>query len=263
MIDIHSHILPEVDDGARTMEEARAMAEVAIADGITQMVCTPHLFNGISNNPEGIEIVDRVNALQNAIGSGLKVIAGSEAHISHEIAEQAKSGRATRINRLNYMLVEFPTLTVPMGADDLFYRIQLAGVHPILVHPERNAEIQRHPSRVRRFVEQGVFIQVTAMSMTGEFGAEARACAESLLRHQCVHFLASDTHRAERRPPILSRGRDAAAVIIGAERARKLVYDNPLAVVSGEAINAEAPIPWKSSSSRSEKKSLFTRFFGR
>ena len=94
---------------------------------------------------------------------------------------------------------------------------------------------------VADFVQQGVYVQITAMSVTGEFGSAARNCAESLLRHNCVHFLATDTHRAERRPPVLSRGRDAAAEILGAERARKLVYDNPLAVMTGGEIKSEPP----------------------
>jgi protein-tyrosine phosphatase len=147
----------------------------------------------------------------------------------------------------------------------LFYRIQLAGVRPILVHPERNSQLQANPAMVGRFVERGVFVQVTAMSVTGEFGAAARGCAETLLRHRCAHFLATDAHRAERRPPILSKGRDAAAAIIGAERARKLVYDNPLAVVTGAAIDAETPLPWGRSSPHADKGGgggFLSRFFG-
>ncbi len=257
MIDIHSHIMPDIDDGARTLEEAVAMAEVAAADGIRQMVSTPHMFNGISNNPEPSEILDRVKKLQDAVGSLLKILPGNEVHISHEIAEQAKANRVTRINNRNYMLVEFPQLTVPIGADELFYKLQLQSIYPILVHPERNVQIQNRPSIVQAFVERGVLIQVTAMSLTGDFGGSARQTAEKLLRHNCVHFLATDCHRAERRPPILSRGRDAAAQIIGAERARRLVYENPLAVVNGEPVEMESPIPFTK-----EKKGLLSRFFG-
>ena len=153
----------------------------------------------------------------------------------------------TKVNRQNYMLVEFPALNVPVGAKELFEELLSNGVHPILVHPERNAQIQTRRSLVAEFVEQGVYVQLTAMSVTGEFGSAAKNCAESLLRHNCVHFLATDAHRAERRPPILSRGRDAAAAIIGAERARKLVYTNPLAVITGGAIEAEPPLPYGTS----------------
>jgi protein-tyrosine phosphatase len=259
MIDIHSHIMPEIDDGARSVEEAVRMAELAAADGIEIMVSTPHMFNGLSHNPGPDEIVERVNKLQDAVGSTLRIIPGSEVHVSHETAEQAKSHRVIRINTRNYMLLEFPQLTVPTGVEDLFHKLELQGIRPILVHPERNAEIQGCPSIVTGFIEQGVLVQVTAMSITGEFGPASRECAEVLLRHNCVHFLATDTHRPERRPPVLSKGRDAAARIIGSERARKLVYDNPLAVVNGEPVKMEPVIPIDSR--LKEKRSFISRFF--
>jgi len=259
MIDIHSHIMPAIDDGARNTEEAIEMARIAAADGIEYMVSTPHMFNGLSPNPQPAEIVDRVAALNAAIGGdGVKILPGNEVHISHEIVEQALNNRVTKINQRNYMLVEFPQLTVPVGADELLYRLLLQGIHPILVHPERNGQIQNHPSTVAKFIERGVLIQITAMSLTGEFGPAARTCADILLRHNCVHFLATDTHRPKSRPPILSKGRDAAAAVIGAEAAEALVEANPRAVIEGEALQILPPIPFGSSK---PKRSFFARFF--
>ena len=261
VIDIHSHIMPEIDDGARTLEEAVEMARIATEDGIEFIVSTPHMFNGLSNNPEPSEILERVAALNEAIGSeGVKILPGNEVHISHEIAEQAKNNRVTKINQRNYMLVEFPQLTVPVGADELFYKLLLQGVRPILVHPERNGEIQNRPSIVSKYIERGVFIQVTAMSVTGEFGPAAKTCADTLLRHDCVHFLATDAHRTVRRPPILSRGRDAAAAIIGKDRASALVEANPRAVINGEPLHVPPPIPFGCSAGKT--RSFFSRFFG-
>jgi protein-tyrosine phosphatase len=262
VIDIHSHILPDIDDGARSVEEAVDMARIAAEDGIEFMVSTPHMFNGLSANPEPPEIIERVAALNEAInGGGITILPGNEVHVSHDIAEQVRSNRVTKINQRNYMLVEFPQLTVPMGADELFYKLLLQGVRPILVHPERNGQIQSNPSIVGRFVERGVYIQVTAMSVTGEFGPAAKATADKLLRYNCVHFLATDTHRTKSRPPILSRGRDAAAAIIGAELARTLVEDNPRAVINGEALQAPPPIPFGSLSK--PKRSFFSKLFSR
>jgi protein-tyrosine phosphatase len=260
VIDIHSHIMPEIDDGSRSIEEAVDMARIAAGDGIEFMVSTPHMFNGLSSNPEPSEIVRRVDALNEAINDpGFKVLPGNEVHISHEIADQAKNNRVTKINQRNYMLVEFPQLMVPIGADQLFYQLQLQGVRPILVHPERNAQIQADHAIVGRFIERGVYIQVTAMSVTGEFGPAAKATAESLLRHNCVHFLATDAHRTKSRPPILSRGRDAAGLVIGPERAKKLVEDNPRAVIDGEPLRVEPPIPF--GKAERPKKSFFSRLF--
>ena len=263
MIDIHSHILPDIDDGSKTLDDSLEMARIAFEDGITHMCCTPHMFNGLSENPDPSEILERVSALQEAIGvDGLTVLPGNEVHISHEIAEQAKTNRVTKLNRQNYMLVEFPTLTVPIGADELFYKLLLQGVHPILVHPERNSQLQSRPALVADFVQRGVLVQVTAMSVTGEFGPAAQACAVSLLRHNCVHFLATDTHRPGRRPPILSRGRDAAAAIIGADNALKLVEDNPRAAINGQSLAVAPPIPY-GAANPSGGPSFFSRLFKR
>jgi len=252
--------MPEIDDGARSLEEAVEMARIAAQDGIEYMVSTPHMFNGLSHNPQPSEILARVAALNEAIGgNGVKILPGNEVHISHDIVEQAKSNRVTKINQLNYMLVEFPQLTVPVGADDLFYQLLLQGVRPILVHPERNGQIQNHPAIVARLIERGVLIQVTAMSVTGEFGPAAKTCATMLLRHNCVHFLATDTHRTRSRPPILSKGRNAAAAIIGSEAAAALVDANPRAVIDGRAVRVTPPTPFGSGTK--PKRSFFSRFF--
>jgi protein-tyrosine phosphatase len=259
VIDIHSHILPQVDDGARSLEEALEMARIAAEDGIECMVSTPHIFNGVSKNLEPAEILDRIQALNEAIGDRLKILPGNEVHVSHEIVEQATKNRVIKINRRNYMLVEFPQLTAPVGAETLFYKLLLQGVRPILVHPERNRQIQNDPSLVAKFIERGVLSQVTAMSVTGEFGPAAKACAETLLRHNCVHFLATDTHSAERRSPILSKSRDAAAAIIGEEGAAALVEANPRAVINGEPLQVVPPIPFGSSAP--PRRFPFMKFF--
>ncbi len=256
MIDIHSHILPGIDDGARTLEESLEMAEIAAADGIEQIVATPHVFKGLSDDPEPAEVIDQVNALQAAVAAKLRILPGSEAHVTHDLAEQAKLQRVTTINRRNYLLVEFPQVTVPVGADEIFYKLQLQAIHPILVHPERNIQIQKQPSLVAEYVTRGVLIQVTAMSIAGEFGTSAKKCAETLLQHHCVHFLATDAHRPSKRPPILSRGRDAAARIVGEGAAWRLVYDNPLAVVEGRSLKVEEPVPFQA-----RKQFFFSRLF--
>jgi len=258
VIDIHSHILPKIDDGARSMEEALKMAAIAFADGIQQMICTPHLFNGLSKDPLPPEIEERVSELQNAIGgSGLKVLPGSEVRVTSSLVKQVEDNLPTKLNGKTYMLVELPTPSVPRGTRSWFKKLKLQGVDPILVHPERNLEIQRYPWIAAELVTDGALIQVTAMSVAGQFGTAAKTCADSLLRHNCVHFLATDTHRPVKRPPVLSRGRDAAAEIIGVEATRLLVEDNPLAVVAGEPIVPPAVIPY-------EKPAGVSRlFFGR
>ena len=257
MIDIHSHILPDLDDGARHIEESLEMVRIAAEDGIEQMVATPHMFNGLSHNPEPSEIVERVEALQKEIGGALQILPGNEVHIAHDIVEKAAAKKVTKLNQRNYMLIEFPSMNVPVGAEELFYKLQINGIIPILVHPERNSQIQNRPAIVADFIERGVRIQVTAMSVTGEFGGAALKCVETLLKHNCVHFIATDTHRANRRPPVLSEGRDAAAAIIGDEAAHKLVEDNPRSVVAGEPLVVDPPTSFAKNSKRSTLSRLF------
>ncbi len=258
MIDIHSHILPKLDDGSRSLEESLDMARIAAEDGITHMVATPHMFNGLSSNPEPDEITERVRSLQEEIGDSLILLPGNEVHIAHDIVEKAAADKVTPINRKNFMLIEFPSMNVPVGADGLFYKLQINGITPILVHPERNNQIQNEPSLVAEFIKRGARIQVTAMSITGEFGPTAHRCVDVLLRHNCVHVIATDTHRASRRPPVLSAGRNAAAEIIGEESARRLVEDNPRAVIEGELLDVGGPVPFEAS----KERSLMSRLFG-
>jgi len=263
VIDIHSHIMPGIDDGARSLEEALELARMAAEDGIEQMVSTPHMFNGLSHNPAPSEILERVAALNEAItsanGGRLKILPGNEVHVCHDLPQQVRDRQVTTINQGRYMLVEFPSLGVPVAAESLFDALLQEGVHPILVHPERNTQIQNDPSLVASFIEIGVLIQVTAMSVTGQFGPAAKTCADILLRHNCVHFLATDTHRPKTRPPILSKARDVAAGIIGRERAHALVNDNPRAVVNSEGFVVDPPVPFGSSGK--PKRSFISRFF--
>jgi len=256
--------MPGVDDGARSLDEFLEMARIAIEDGVAQMVSSPHMFNGLSRNPEPPEIHERVAAFNEAVnkayGGRLKILPGNEVRISHEIIAQAQHNRVTRINGRNYMLVAFPQVAVPASAEELFHGLLFEGVQPVLVHPERNSQIQGDPSIVAALVEHGVLIQVTAMSVTGEFGPAAKACADVLLRHKCVHFLASDAHRSKTRRPVLSKGRAAAAVIIGEERARALVCENPSAAIRGEALQVEPPIPFGAAG---PTRSFFSRLFSK
>ena len=250
-----------MDDGVRSMDEALKMAAIAFADGIEQMVCTPHMFNGLSKDPLTSEIEDRVSELQNAIGgTGLKVLPGSEVRVTSGFVTQAQENLFTALNRKTYVLVEFPTPSVPRGARLWFKNLKLQGVNPILAHPERNLEIQRYPWIAADFVGDGVLTQVTAMSVAGQFGTAAKMRRQPVAS-QLRALLATDTHRPEKRHAVLSRGRDSAAAIIGMEAARILVEDNPLAVVTGEPIVPPAVIPYEKPAGVS--RSFFGRLFRR
>lgn len=245
MVDIHSHILPSLDDGARTLEEALAMARIAAEDGVTHMVATPHVGNGLSHDPEPEEVVRRVAELQEQVGPGLQILPGNEVRVTGDIVDKLTANKLTRLNQQSYLLIEFPTMYVPIGADLMFERLQEAGVTPILAHPERNIRIQGRPATLVPFIRSGIRIQVTAMSVTGRFGSEALRCVRRLLKHDCVHFIATDSHRPKNRPPGLSEARKAAARIVGAEAAGRLVEDNPRAVIEGRPFEVPPPKVFK------------------
>lgn len=235
MVDIHSHILPEVDDGARSWEMAVHMCHMAARDGIEHMVATPHANGEFAYDRPWLRGV--LNELRRRIGAAPQLSLGCDFHFSFENLESlAREPHRFTIEDTPYLLVELSDFSVPPSItnelDDLLNR----GLHPIITHPERNLLLQRKPERVLEWVRIGCAVQVTASSLTGRWGARAKKVAQWLLEHEAVHLLATDSHGVENRPPILSEGRDLLRRGFGAEVAQALTADNPRAVVSGEAL---------------------------
>jgi protein-tyrosine phosphatase len=239
VIDIHCHILPEVDDGARSWELAVEMCGMAAADGITHIVATPHAndryvynrgyLSGLLEELRGK--IDRALPLQFSLGCDF--------HLSFENLERVlETPHTYTIGETNYLLVELSNYSVPAQLSECFTRLGDRGLTPILTHPERNPILQQTPQRILEWAEQGCLVQVTASALTGQWGERPEAIARWLLDHSAIHILASDAHDTKRRIPNLSAGRDAVAKIAGAECAQALVEDNPGAIVKG------MPIPY-------------------
>jgi protein-tyrosine phosphatase len=235
MVDIHCHILPQVDDGATSWEVATEMCRMAVADGITHIVATPHANEAYVYHRE--EHAARLRELQRAVGEWPVLNLGCDFHFSFDNVQDAlKTPERYSISGTPYLLVEFSDFGVSRYIHDTIYRLSAQGIVPIVTHPERNRMLQSHPESVLAFAEQGCVVQVTASSFTGNFGAGARKAAEWLLKHDAVHVIASDAHDTEHRPPVLSPGREAVAKIAGDDVARALVEGNPAAIVAGEAL---------------------------
>lgn len=233
MIDIHCHILPSMDDGASSMEESLAMARIAVADGIGTIVATPHVKNDI---PPAQWIADKISCLKDNLkknGISLEILPGGD------VASVLPVDIVTRytINGTCYVLLEFPHSHLPANAEQTIFEWQLAGLTPIITHPERNPSILSHPGSLGRLVEAGALVQVTAGSLAGHFGVDSRACACHLVSSGLVHILASDGHSSRHRQPLLSEGLHVAMQLIGKEAAIKLVEDNPAAVISGRRLD--------------------------
>ncbi|MEJ2700295.1 MAG: hypothetical protein P8Z70_11635 [Desulfuromonadales bacterium] len=232
MIDIHCHILPGLDDGPRKLDDSLEMARIAVADGIVRTVATPHI-NGFLHSPVFLrERVSLFNETLKKEGIPLEVLPGADARalLDPEIL------RDYTLNGTDYVLFEFPHSHIPQNAIELIFKAILAGLKPIITHPERNPTVILRPQVLFDLVEAGALVQCTAESLTGFFGPEVMDCCFFLLERRAVHFLASDAHSPRYRRPVLSRSVLAAEKIIGRAAARRLVENNPSAVVSGEAI---------------------------
>jgi protein-tyrosine phosphatase len=234
MVDIHCHILPAIDDGPAELSESLEMAEIAVADGITHIVATPHI-KGEMHSPEFLdERVRNFNDKLQRIYSPLQVLRGAD--VSAVLPPEVLA-RYT-INSGPYFLLEFPHSHLPLNADEMVFKMLLAGLRPIITHPERNPSIIRDPELLFRLTEAGCLVQVTAGSLTGDFGADARNCALYLLKKRQVHFLATDAHSATHRRPVLSAAVKEATAVIGPLEAFRLVTTNPAAVIAGSPLDA-------------------------
>ena len=235
MIDIHCHILPEVDDGPKSWEIAVEMCRMATADGITHTVATPHANNRYAY--ERSYLSELLDELRGRVGPAPAFSLGCDFHLSYENLERVLEEPQTyTIGDTNYLLIELSNYSIPAQLADCFGRLGDRGLTPILTHPERNPILQQTPQRVLEYAEQGCLIQVTASSLTGFWGERPEIVARWLLDRSAVHVLASDAHDSRRRVPILSEARDVAAEIVGAEYAEALVEGNPGAIIRGQPI---------------------------
>ncbi|AQP53101.1 tyrosine protein phosphatase [Vagococcus penaei] len=201
-VDIHCHILPGVDDGAKTLEDSLEMARVAVSEGITHILCTPHHNNGVFTN-EKDTVITQVQDLQDALddaGIPLIVLEGQEVRLSGDLLDRIKKDTILFADLNNiYILIEFPAATVPAYAEQVLFDLCTNGYTPIIVHPERNTAIIHNPNILLPFIEMGCITQVTNASYVGEFGKEIEKTAKLLIKHNYAHLLASDAHNTERR----------------------------------------------------------------
>ena len=233
MIDLHCHILPGVDDGPQSFEEAVAMAKIAVEDGVTIVAATPHI---LPNSYQATELADILTQLNNRLldlNIPLKLFMGAE--VSFQMPPSMLKGYT--INNTSYVLIEFPHSHLPADAGQIIFNLQVNGFLPIIAHPERNPSVIKDPSSILNLLGEGVYLQLTAASVAGKFGKSVQKCAVKLLESGCVHLLGTDAHSPIGRRPILSQGLKAASKVIGAEKALKLVTVNPEAVIAGKPIS--------------------------
>jgi protein-tyrosine phosphatase len=238
MVDIHCHILFGLDDGADSLETSMQMAEMAIAEGVTHVVGTPHANSTYKFVPELIR--KRRDELQAAVGDRLILATGCDFHLSYEnLQDLQKNPQKYTINQKQYLLVEFADFAIPPSMDDTLHQLQLAGLSLIITHPERNALLRAQPERMYRWLHQGCYVQITAQSILGRFGSLAQLRAEEWLDADRVHFVASDAHNLKARPLQLRTAYDSVAQRRGEALAQALFRDNPLAAFEGRNLPYE------------------------
>ncbi|MCL6583837.1 MAG: hypothetical protein K6U11_09395 [bacterium] len=258
MIDLHCHILPGLDDGAKDIEESLRMCYLAALDGIGKIVATPHTMNGVYvNKTETIkQAVRELNDLLTQEGIGLEILPGADVHIHPNLLKLIETENITTVNdNHRYLMLELPHQLVPPNFKNLVFELNLQGIIPILTHPERNSILQNDINLIYELVEQGVLIQITSLSLIGEFGSKPEDCCHKLLKYNLVHIIATDAHSSKIRPPLLSPSVEVASKIIGEQDALDLVTTNPLAIIEGRDIpNPKEP--------EKPRRSFFRRLFG-
>lgn len=257
MIDLHSHILPGVDDGASDLRTALEMARMAVADGVEIQACTPHILPGLYHNT-GPQIRAATRKLQQRLddeGIPLQLVTGADVRLAPDMAEGLRSGRILSLADTRYVLLEPSHHVAPLRLIEFFFGVSVAGYAPILTHPERLSWIETRYAEIEQLFHGGVLMQVTAGSLTGAFGRAPRYWAERMLDEGRVHILASDAHSVGRRRPNLAEGRDAAAKRVGEQEAIHLVVTRPRGILQNQPPSRlPAPVRASMEMSRDERR---------
>jgi protein-tyrosine phosphatase len=234
LIDLHSHILPGVDDGAVDELQALEMARQAVAEGVRIQACTPHIYPGVYPNT-GPDILARVAWFQSLLEYEeipLRVVAGADVHIAPDLVQRIRSGDVLTLGGSRYILIEPPHHVLPPRTEEIFYNLQAAGYHPILTHPERMTWIDQRYDLIRNLAKSGVWMQLTAGAITGRFGPRALHWSERMLDDGLVQIVATDAHDPVHRRPAWSDTLLALRARVGTEETEMLVNVRPAAVLA-------------------------------
>lgn len=245
MVDLHHHLLWGLDDGSPDLPTSLEMARMAQADGITHVVVTPHASDRYSFDPALVaarraELADALSQQAIPLHLGL----GCDFHLNYDNIQDAfQRPRRYTVNGTEYLLIELPDYSLPPNLLQTFYDLRVAGMTPILTHPERNPTLQKEPWRLTEWIEGGLLTQVTAGSITGAMGRPARRMALDLLGKRQVHFISTDAHNLTTRPPRMRSAYRAISLRFSPAYAEQLCVSNPLAVFYGHPLpEQDAPL---------------------
>ncbi len=244
MIDIHSHILPGIDDGPQTLEDSLKMLKQSVMDGVTDIIATPHYIKGSYDNT--VSIVNRkVELLRNAAAENqlaINIYPGAELYLDIDLLEEIQSGRVPRLNGGNYILIELPAQSVPHGTEEIIFKLLINKLIPIIAHPERNAELIRKPNKLYNLIEKGALTQMNAGSLLGDFGGQVARASKLFLQHKFIHFVGSDSHHHQMRGSKLTKWVEEASAYLGIDQATEMVTNIPKKILDSAEIEFPDPI---------------------
>ena len=256
MFDLHAHILPDLDDGSKSEEMSLAMVLTANGTGTRQMVAAPHVMDG-TWRPLWEDIIAGCRELQSMVLDAkinLSILPGAEVTLYPDVLELITGAGPYCINGGRYMLVELPPSDIPLYTDDFLFTLQIRGITPVLVHPERHSEIRNDLSILERWIGRGILVQINGPSLMGKYGDKVKSVAETLLKRNMVHCLGSDAHNNLSRSPDLSVARKRIRELVGPQKAEEILAENPDCMINSRDIrNITSGIAeWH------EKKSMFS-----
>jgi protein-tyrosine phosphatase len=243
MLDLHCHILPQIDDGARSWEDSFSLARLAVDEGITHILATPHHLNGKFENKKH-DVIALTEELQQRLAAEripLEIFPAQELRLSGDILAGIENDEILFVDEGNrYLLIEFPTMTIPHYAEQLFFSLQQRGFIPVIVHPERNQEIIDNPNKLLEFVERGALAQLTASSYVGVFGKEIAELSRQLIEANLVHFLASDAHNTRGRSFRMKDAFEKLEQDFGSRKVQQF-HQTTKDLINGDFVQTESP----------------------
>lgn len=259
MIDIHSHILPGVDDGAISMEMALEMARTYSENGFTGVIATPHYIGGEVNfSPsENQALVDMLNREISKHKLDVKLYLGNEIYISLDTVRNIVEGRTSSLNNTSYVLIEFPMYDIPLYTEDIIYELLLKGYLPIVAHPERNSKIIGDPNILYKYIKLGALAQMNLPSIEGLYGEKIRATAQTLLENKLYQFVGTDAHSNGRRSPRANKAIKMIEKMVDRDYFHKLIKENGKLLLKNKEIDIGEP------SKIYRRKSFYSRLFRR
>ena len=259
MIDIHCHIVPNIDDGAQSLDDALEMAKIACSEGIRKIVNTSHYHTSFEyiKGKELFERIKEFNQILKLNNLDIEVLLGNELYYSEDIIDIIEQKEFYTLNNSKYLLIEFPPIRFPKNLLDIIYEIKIRGYVPILAHVERYKEVHENVNIIYDCINEGALIQVNSSSIIGKNGKEIEKVCEILLDNNMVHSIATDAHSSTIRRPIINETYDYIVKKYGEKKAKILFTQNPYKVIADELISIEHPIKYE------KTKGLFRKIFKR